>query len=45
MARDRARRARAGRCEYEQIRQQIKQTAVVHVDETGIKLDGEQAWT
>ncbi len=44
MARDRARRARASRCEYEQIRQQIKQAAVVHVDETVIKRDGEQAW-
>jgi transposase len=38
------RAARAGRCEYEQIRRQIKQADVVHVDETGIKRDGEQAW-
>ena len=38
------RAARAGRCEYEQIRHQIKQADVVHVDETGIKRDGEQAW-
>ena len=38
------RAARAGRCEYEQIRQQIKQADVVHVDETGIKRDGDQAW-
>ncbi|SEP22926.1 Transposase [Halogranum amylolyticum] len=38
------RAARAGRCEYEQIRQQIKDADVVHVDETGVKRDGEQAW-
>ncbi|CCC40367.1 IS66-like element ISHwa10 family transposase [Haloquadratum walsbyi] len=38
------RAARAGRCEYEQIRRQIQQAGVVHVDETGIKRDGEQAW-
>lgn len=38
------RAARAGRCEYERIRQQIQETDVVHVDETGIKRDGEQAW-
>ncbi|GGI95587.1 hypothetical protein GCM10008995_02100 [Halobellus salinus] len=38
------RAARAGRCEYEQIRHQIQQANVVHVDETGIKRDGEQAW-
>ena len=38
------RAARAGRCEYEQIRQQIQQADVVHIDETGIKRDGEQAW-
>ncbi len=43
MARDRA-RWRAGRCEYNQIRRQIQQADVVHVDETGIKRDGEQAW-
>ena len=36
--------ARAGRCEYEQIRRQIQQADVVHVNETGIKRDGEQAW-
>jgi transposase len=38
------RAARAGRCEYEQIRAQIQQADVVHVDETGHKLDGEQIW-
>nr|WP_254838669.1 IS66 family transposase [Natronomonas marina] len=38
------RAARAGRCEYEQIRRQIWQADVVHIDETGIKRDGEQAW-
>jgi transposase len=38
------RAARAGRCEYEQIRRQIQQADVVHIDETGIKRDGEQAW-
>ncbi|SEP34016.1 Transposase [Halorientalis persicus] len=38
------RAARVGRCEYEQIRHQIQQADVVHVDETGIKRDGEQAW-
>jgi transposase len=38
------RAARAGRCEYEQIRRQIQQADVVHVDETGIKRDGHQAW-
>jgi transposase len=38
------RAARAGRLEYEQIRRQIQQADVVHVDETGIKRDGDQAW-
>jgi len=38
------RAARAGRCEYEQIRRQIQRADVVHIDETGIKRDGEQAW-
>ena len=38
------RAARAGRCEYDQIRRQIQQAAIVHVDETGIKRNGEQAW-
>ncbi|ELY55804.1 hypothetical protein C492_15141 [Natronococcus jeotgali DSM 18795] len=38
------RAARAGRCEYEQIRRQIQQAEIVHVDETGIKREGEQAW-
>lgn len=38
------RAARAGRYEYEQIRQQIQDADVVHVDETGVKRDGEQAW-
>jgi transposase len=38
------RAARAGRCEYDQIRAQIQQADVVHVDETGHKLDGEQIW-
>jgi transposase len=38
------RAARAGRCEYEQIRRQIQHANVVHIDETGIKRDGEQAW-
>jgi len=38
------RAARAGRCEYEQIRRRIQHADVVHVDETGIKRDGEQAW-
>jgi transposase len=38
------RAARAGRCEYEQIRKQIQDTDVVHIDETGVKRDGEQAW-
>jgi len=38
------RAARAGRCEYEQIRQEIQDADVVHIDETGIKRDGEQAW-
>jgi len=38
------RAARAGRCEYEQIRRQIQQADVVHIDETGIKRNGEQAW-
>jgi len=36
--------ARAGRCEYEQIRREIQDADVVHIDETGIKRDGEQAW-
>ena len=35
------RAARAGRCEYELIRGQIQQADVVHIDETGIKRDGE----
>jgi len=38
------RAARAGRCEYEQIRRRIQHADVVHIDETGIKRDGEQAW-
>ena len=38
------RAARAGRYEYERIRQHIQEAEVVHVDETGIKRDGEQAW-
>ena len=38
------RAARAGRCEYERIREQIQGAEVVHVDETGVKRDGEQAW-
>ncbi len=38
------RAARAGRCEYEQIRRQIQTAEFVHVDETGVKRDGEQAW-
>ncbi len=36
------RAARAGRCEYEQIRRQIQEAEIVHVDETGIKRDGDQ---
>jgi len=36
--------ARAGRCEYEWIRRQIQQADVVHIDETGMKREGEQAW-
>lgn len=36
--------ARAGRCEYDQIRKQIQQAVIVHVDETGIKRNVEQAW-
>jgi transposase len=38
------RAARAGRYEYERIRQHIQDAEVVHVDETGVKRDGEQAW-
>jgi transposase len=38
------RAARAGRCEYEQLRRQIQDADIVHVDETGVKRDGEQAW-
>ena len=38
------RAARAGRCEYEQLRQEIQAADVVHIDETGVKRDGEQAW-
>ncbi len=38
------RAARAGRCEYEQIRSQIQDADIVHIDETGVKRDGEQAW-
>ncbi len=38
------RAARAGRCEYDQIRRQIQHADVVHIDETGIKRDGDQAW-
>lgn len=38
------RAARAGRYEYEQIRQQIQDADVVHIDETGVKRNGEQAW-
>jgi transposase len=38
------RAARAGRAEYDQIQAQLRQADVVHIDETGMKLDGEQAW-
>ncbi len=38
------RAARAGPCEYEQIRREIQDADVVHIDETGVKRDGEQAW-
>jgi len=38
------RAARAGRCEYEQIRREIQEADIVHIDETGVKRDGEQAW-
>ncbi|TKX72232.1 IS66 family transposase, partial [Halorubrum sp. GN11_10-6_MGM] len=38
------RAARAGRCEYEQLRREIQRADVVHIDETGVKRDGEQAW-
>ena len=38
------RAARAGRCEYDQIRAQIQQADVVHVDETGHKLDCDRIW-
>jgi len=38
------RAARAGRCEYEQLRKEIQDADVVHIDETGIKRDGGQAW-
>lgn len=36
--------ARAGRDEYERIRDRIRAADVIHVDETGLKLDGQQAW-
>jgi transposase len=38
------RAARAGRGEYEQIRDAIRRADVVHVDETGMNVDGEQSW-
>lgn len=38
------RAARAGREEYDDIQAELRQADVVHVDETGMKLDGEQAW-
>ncbi|MFC6721589.1 IS66 family transposase [Natrialbaceae archaeon GCM10025896] len=38
------RAARAGRYEYKRIRQHMQNAEVVHVDETGIKRDGDQAW-
>jgi hypothetical protein len=38
------RAARAACCEYEQIRRQIQQADVVHIDETVVIRDGEQAW-
>ena len=38
------RAARAGRCEYDRIRRHIQDADVVHVDETGVKRDGDQAW-
>jgi len=43
VARDRALRAPVA-AEYEQIRRRIQHADVVHIDETGIKRDGEQAW-
>lgn len=36
--------ARAGRSEYEQIRESIRESDVIYIDETGISLDGEQGW-
>ena len=36
--------ARAGREEYETIRDRIRQADVVHADETGMTIDGEQGW-
>ena len=38
------RMARAGREEYEEIRGRIREADVVHVDETGMSIDGEQGW-
>jgi hypothetical protein len=38
------RAAHTGRCEYDQIRRQIQDADVVHVGETDVKRDGEQAW-
>jgi transposase len=36
--------ARAGRDEYEQIRDRIRQSEVIYIDETGMSLDGDQGW-
>lgn len=36
--------ARAGRDEYEQIRDRIRESDVIYIDETGMSLDGEQGW-
>lgn len=36
--------ARAGRDEYEEIRDRIRESDVIYIDETGMSLDGEQGW-
>lgn len=38
------RMGQAGREEYEEIRDRIRDADVVHVDETGMSIDGEQGW-
>ena len=36
--------ARAGRSEYEQIRESVRESVVIYIEETGISVEGKQGW-